>query len=675
MKIYHLIRIPLVLWTLFTILMLVLPGSPDVVAGSEADLSNAGWTDIGAGSASGRGITDTDNHSHYPALAAVNEVAVLAWTEIVDGSDNEIYVKSWNGAQWAELGKGSASGGGISNNSGDSWQTAVTVDGNGRPVVAWFDRSDGGYQIYVKRWNGKTWVEMGNSASGGGISYTDGRSQTPSLANTDLGIVVAWGDDEDLYETGYQIYVRRWDAENGEWEEMGYGSASEGVGISNTAEDSYLPSVAVDRDGYPIIAWTQDYCGQDYENCPSEIYLRRWDDYYQEWVEMGDSASGGGISNNHGVSIRPTLAVDLNGTPLVAWQDDSSGNNQIYVKRWDAYHHAWVEMGDSASGGGISNTSVESRYPSMAIDPNGSPVVAWQDGPACTDDCDDEIFVRRWNQETYEWEEMDSGSASGSGISDDKAGYSVRPKLTFTSSGEAMVAWRHTNDHGADFDQIYGRRYTSCYELVLNHTGQGSDPIPMPANSLGCPLGSYKPGDQITLTAVPAPGSRVASWAGTDNDASAAESNSLTMPEGDHTVTVAYAAIYDFVPFICFDCSRGPTELEPNNIAQQANGPLCEGAVTVQGWPNDNWDYFKFNTTKTRDVSIVVTDHYGGGAQIALYRDWATVGSRIDYDSDATDGLEIDYEQAQPGLYYISIYTETPNPSETRPYTLHLVNR
>jgi hypothetical protein len=757
---YHPFRIPLVFCTLFICLLLILSGSPDVVAGPKTQVSNAGWAEIGTGSASGRGITDTNNRSRYPAFAAVNDMPVLAWTEQMESSDNEIYVKRWNGSQWVEFGSGAASGGGISNNSGRSGQTAMTVDGDGRPVVAWYDRSDGGHQIYLKRWNDlqQKWVEMGGSASGGGISSTDGDSGAPSLADTDLGIVVAWGDDEEPYEAGCQIYVRRWNAKNGEWEEIGLSSASGGIGISDTTDDSYFPSVAVDRDGYPIVAWVQDYCESGYEICPSEIYLKRWDDLQQAWLPMGGSASDGGISNNPGVSTRPSLAVDLTGTPIVAWQDNTSGDNQIYVKRWDDYHHVWVEMGGSASSGGISNTYDESRYPSLAIDPEGAPVVAWQDGPACadpSDDCDDEIFIRRWNKDTYEWEEMAEGSASGSGISDDKVGFSVRPKLIFTSSGEAMIAWRHSDDQGTDPDQLYGRRYTSCYDLTLTHTGQGGNPVPSPANSPGCPAGTYEAGEQITLTASPASGwsvgswdgtdndtstaetnslimpasdhttsveyvtscyvltlthtgegrdpiaspanspgcpagtydagerisltadpasdSKVAAWSGTDDDASTAEINALTMPDDDHTVNVAYAVKYDFIPLISFDCSRGPTELEPNDESGQANGPLCEGSVTIQGHPNDTWDYFKFKTSRTRDVFIEVKNHHGGGAQIALYYDWATVKNRKVYDSNAKDGLDIEYKQAEPGLYFISIYSATPNPGETTPYTLTLV--
>lgn len=85
MNIYHTLRSSLVLGALFVGLMLLVSGSPDVAAGPEVWASNAGWTEIGVGSATGPGITDTNFHSHYPALAAMGDKAVLAWTELIDG--------------------------------------------------------------------------------------------------------------------------------------------------------------------------------------------------------------------------------------------------------------------------------------------------------------------------------------------------------------------------------------------------------------------------------------------------------------------------------------------------------------------------------------------------------------------------------------------------------------
>ena len=45
-----------------------------------------------------------------------------------------------------------------------------------------------------------------------------------------------------------------------------------------------------------------------------------------KWVEMGGSASGGGISDTPDVSQTPVIEIDSDGNPVVAWRDNSNGN-------------------------------------------------------------------------------------------------------------------------------------------------------------------------------------------------------------------------------------------------------------------------------------------------------------------------------------------------------------
>ena len=82
-----------------------------------------------------------------------------------------------------------------------------------------------------------------------------------------------------------------------------------------------------------------------------------------------------------------------------------------------------------------------------------------------------------------------------------------------------------------------------CYTLTLNHTGSGSDPAATPANSAGCPAGQYLFGAEVQLDAQPARDWQVTGWSGSDDDASSAENNNVTMPAADHNVSVAYSPI------------------------------------------------------------------------------------------------------------------------------------
>jgi hypothetical protein len=325
---------------------------------------NAGWQEVGAGSASGGGISNSDNAGRLSMAIAPDGTPYVAWHD-QSGDDSEIYVRRWNGSSWEEVGAGSASGGGISDNSGDSVFPSIAVALEGTPYVVWYDRSSWVFEIYVRRWNGSSWEELGaGSASGGGISDVVGSR----LHSSSMAIGRALSD-----------IVFRYSNEN-----------------SSVYIVFFSPGtpVAIAPDSTPYVAWQVCFSWYGFICDHSEIYVRRWNG--SSWEEVGaGSASGGGISNTNSLSQSPSVAVAPEGTPYVAWYDQdwiSFDDSEIYVRRWNG--SSWEEVGaGSASGGGISDNSELSAYPSAAIAPEGTPYIAWLDR---SDWYDGEIYVRRW---------------------------------------------------------------------------------------------------------------------------------------------------------------------------------------------------------------------------------------------------------------------------------------
>ena len=385
------------------------------------------WVEIG-GSATGGGISDTPGYSWYPSLVIDSSgKPVVAWQQ-ASGGRWEIYLKRWDGSAWVEIG-GSATAGGISNNAGGSVFPSLVLDANDNPVVAWAQDLNGSWdpdQIYLRRWDGSAWVEVGGSASGRGISNSDGRSLCPSLVLDASGNpVVAWHDDTS--EEDWEIYLKRWNGTD--WVELG-GSATDG-GVSDSAGDAAWPSLGLDANGNPIVAW--------YDDSNEEIYLKWWDGAI--WNELGGSGAGGGISNNFSNSILPQLALDASGNPTVAWEDYYGTRRSIYLKHWNGA--AWVAIGGSATDGGISGKA-ESSYPSLVLDVYGNPVVAWRD----YSQTDTEIYLKRWDGSA--WVEL-GGSATGGGISDNR-GSSHYPRLALRGNGNPVVAWE---DESSGQREIY----------------------------------------------------------------------------------------------------------------------------------------------------------------------------------------------------------------------------
>ena len=90
-------------------------------------------------------------------------------------------------------------------------------------------------------------------------------------------------------------------------------------------------------------------------------------------------------------------------------------------------------------------------------------------------------------------------------------------------------------------DGTFAAPVSLCKTLSLGHTGSGSNPTATPANSVGCPVGSYTTGQSISVSgAVPAVGFQIGSWTGTNNNASTATTNTVTMPNANHSVNVNY---------------------------------------------------------------------------------------------------------------------------------------
>src|SRR5262245_2754067 len=170
------------------------------------------WVEL-AGSGSGGGISRNRGHSQTPRVK-VDPAGhpVVVWRDTSGGLTGEIYLKRWDGAAWVEL-AGSGSEGGVSRTGSTSHSPALALDNRGRPVIAWVENKD----IYLRQWDGAVWVELAGSATGEGVSSGTGRSSFPAVAVDAEGHpVVAW----DAADPGKsRIFVRRWTGSA--WIELG----------------------------------------------------------------------------------------------------------------------------------------------------------------------------------------------------------------------------------------------------------------------------------------------------------------------------------------------------------------------------------------------------------------------------------------------------------------------
>ncbi|HEV2851267.1 MAG TPA: S8 family serine peptidase [Thermoanaerobaculia bacterium] len=133
-----------------------------------------------------------------------------------------------------------------------------------------------------------------------------------------------------------------------------------------------------------------------------------------------------------------------------------------------------------------------------------------------------------------------------------------------------------------------------CYPLTRTRTGNGGYAELSPTSSPGCPGGQFHAGAAIQLKSLPATGWAVQSWSGTDNDASTAATNTLTMPASPHTVSLTYFAQ-------CYALTLTHTGSGGDPVASPASSPGCPAgqykyaeavqltAEPARGWRVGSW--------------------------------------------------------------------------------------
>ncbi|MBI2571384.1 MAG: hypothetical protein HYV63_30625 [Candidatus Schekmanbacteria bacterium] len=376
------------------------------------------WIELAGSAPREAGVSHGSAATDQPVVAVgAGDRVVVAWRQFTSGAD-QIFLKTWTGECWDELG-GSASAGLASGALDRAEDPALALDSRGYPVVAWSEVELDTARVQVRRWDDAAWLELGSSRPGHGISdAVPAREGAMAVASGDRPIV-AWRAEAEGIQN---IYFRQWDGV--EWAELA-GSAS-GAGISGGATSAYEPAVAAAASGDPVVAW------QGLSGGVGQVYLKTYS--AGAWVELGGSATAGGISGTAGHSYAPALALDGGDRPWVAWVDVSPGNEEIYPKMWNG--ETWVELAGSTTGGGVSASADSSTVPAIAVGTDGGAALAWQETVSGAG----EIYVRRWNGTA--WEEL-SGSASGGGISDTSS-ESAAPAIAVDDAGQIFVAWTET---------------------------------------------------------------------------------------------------------------------------------------------------------------------------------------------------------------------------------------
>jgi hypothetical protein len=275
---------------------------------------------------------------------------------------NNLYVKRWDGSKWVQLGNSLTR----SNSKGSS-KPSLAVDKNGNLFVAFIESVTGGVNLYVKKWTGSTWVQLDSNVDSAGSGVNN-----PSLALTPDGRPMVAYDES--YNGNRNIYIKVL-SYGGTW---GYVGAKVERTITNNA---YLPSLAVDGAGNAIFSYEEEVAGQ-----LRNVYVRRFQpDVPKQWVQLG-----GIVLDNAGVN---SVRIDSSNQPIVATVRQEAFESGvapfINIRRWNGT--TWTTVGQRLQSGFSSGNPI-----SFAIDKTNNPIVA-----ALGSDLESGLFVQRWNGSSW----------------------------------------------------------------------------------------------------------------------------------------------------------------------------------------------------------------------------------------------------------------------------------
>ena len=223
-------------------------------------------------------------------------------------------------------------------------QTPVTslslaTDTSGTPYVAFDDPGHGGGATATE-YNGTDWGDVGSQ------SFTPAGVKHPSLALDSSGTPYLAFVDEN--EPNENATVMRFNGTK--WGYVG----SEGF----SAGTAYYIDLAINPNNIPYVVY------QDGGNSKKATVMR---------FSGGAWQSVGSPGFTQGKVQSPQIAFGQDGTPYIAFEDGPNGNTARVMRYTGAGTSGWVTVGAASISPGVASSL------SFAIDPSGTPYVAYED--------------------------------------------------------------------------------------------------------------------------------------------------------------------------------------------------------------------------------------------------------------------------------------------------------
>lgn len=358
-----------------------------------------------------------------------------------------------------------------------TFEPSMATDKDGNIVIAWYEQDASSQnRIYVKRWNGSAWEQLGDALN----TAADSSADYPSLAiDSQNRPVLAW---HEFTTTSSIINVKIWTGTT--WEQVGGGQG----GTTVTVDDGEFPSLAIQPDNTPVVAYAKN----------GDIFVRLWNG--SSWVTWDGAGALDDIATQ--IAGKPSLVLVPDGdmpnliVPFVAFQENDTFSNNIYVKYYDAVTFAWRDIDDTDD---ELDTDVvkEATNPSLslAID---TPMIAWEEDNGA----DRDIHVKQLNFTARRWEDVGNDDFVGQDSSEPFLVAAARVgNMPFSPP---LLVWRGSDATGQNvylktYDFTSGLWTTPTTPIEgINTPGQGSENPVVTIDKNYAPIVAFAEFDETT---------------------------------------------------------------------------------------------------------------------------------------------------------------------------------
>lgn len=376
--------------------------------------SSHGWTDTEVIS------TESTQPSYNPSIIADSEGNIhVVWSDQTDygGSTGivNLFYKYWNASssiwtitEWIST-----------ESTGSCYNPSIDKDSDGNVHVVWVEST----QIFYKKRNAvnKTWTATTLVST---VS-TDNSYEPTIVIDSNSNIHIVWSDCTNYNSSGtdFDIFYKSWNATNKIW-------TSTKVVSTESTDDSYKPSIAIDGDDNVHIAWF-DFTNYNNSGTDADIFYKNWNATSRTWTITELISTKSTIA-----SYTPSIAVDNLRNIHIVWYDGAYYG--IVYKRRDSVSMTWTTT-ELVSTESVLSLSITGD-PSMVIDGIGNLHVVWRDPTNYSGSGTDfDIFYKMWNAVSMTWTTTEVVSTESSSLT-------MHHRIAVDSAGNVHVVWREVMD-------------------------------------------------------------------------------------------------------------------------------------------------------------------------------------------------------------------------------------